>query len=55
MKSSPNRRAFLRGIGASRALPAMESFGDPIPNSAKSGIPLRLAYLYFPNDTAEGT
>lgn len=55
MKSNPNRRAFLRGIGACLALPSLESFGTPATNAARSGVPPCLAYLYFPNGTAEGT
>jgi hypothetical protein len=55
MKSNPNRRAFLRGIGACLALPTLESFGAPITNLTSSSVPPRLAYLYFPNGAAEGT
>ena len=55
MKNNPNRRAFLRGMGACLSLPAMESFGAPVSVTAKTGIPPRLAYLYFPNGTAEGS
>ncbi|MEJ6723984.1 MAG: hypothetical protein QNK80_04600, partial [Akkermansiaceae bacterium] len=55
MKSNPNRRAFLRGMGACLSLPTMESFGAPIANPTKSGVPPHLAYLYFPNGTADGT
>ena len=55
MKSNPNRRAFLRGIGACLALPSLESFGAPITGSAKSGVPPCLAYIYFPNGSAEGS
>ena len=49
MKSNPNRRAFLRGMGACLSLPAMESFGAPEAVLGKPGVPPRLAYLYFPN------
>ena len=55
MKSNPNRRAFLRGIGACLALPTLESFGAPIISGGKSAVPPRLAYLYFPNGSAEGS
>jgi hypothetical protein len=55
MPNNPNRRAFLRGIGACLALPSLESFGAPVAAPGKSGVPPRLAYLYFPNGTAEGT
>ena len=55
-----NRRAFLRGVGAAIALPALSSFGAksllaspaatamPLAETA-TGAPLRTAYLYFPN------
>ncbi|MBL6923345.1 MAG: DUF1552 domain-containing protein [Akkermansiaceae bacterium] len=55
MKSNPNRRAFLRGMGACLSLPAMESFGAPEAVLGKPGVPPRLAYLYFPNGSAEGS
>ncbi|MEM7009893.1 MAG: DUF1552 domain-containing protein [Verrucomicrobiota bacterium] len=48
--ASTNRRTFLRGLGACLALPALESFGAP-----SSKMPTNLAYLYFPNGTAEGS
>ena len=55
-----NRRAFLRGVGAAIALPALSSFGaksliaapstaGPALAQTASGAPLRTAYLYFPN------
>ena len=46
-----NRRHFLRSAGALLALPGLESFGavkTPKP-------PTRLAYLYFPNGSADGS
>lgn len=55
MKSHPNRRAFLRGIGASLALPSLESMGETIRVDGGTGVPPRLAYLYFPNGSAEGS
>ncbi|MEM6916286.1 MAG: DUF1552 domain-containing protein, partial [Verrucomicrobiota bacterium] len=55
MNKNPNRRAFLRGIGASLALPTLESLGAPISGRGVAGVPPRLAYLYFPNGTATGT
>ena len=55
MNSQPNRRAFIRGIGACLALPSMESFGAPMKDKSSSGVPPRLAYLYFPNGSAEGS
>ena len=52
-----NRRGFLRGLGASVALPALECFRPLLAASAgakaigttASGAPLRMAYLYIPN------
>ena len=55
-----NRRAFLRGVGAAIALPALSSFGansliaapstaGPALAQTGTGAPLRTAYLYFPN------
>lgn len=49
------RRAFLRGIGASVALPAFRSLGAEVKAAAAvrgvtaTGAPLRMAYLYVPN------
>ncbi len=52
-----SRRGFLRGLGASVALPALDIFhpllaaagaGRAIATTA-SGAPLRMAYLYIPN------
>jgi hypothetical protein len=56
-----NRRHFLRGVGASIALPAFASLG-PVPKALASaaasgealattatGAPLRAAFVYFPN------
>lgn len=54
MSPSPNRRAFLRGVGACLALPAMESVGRELPKAAGATGLNRLAYLYFPNGSAEG-
>ncbi len=52
-----SRRGFLRGIGASVALPALEAFRPLMAASeasralatTASGAPLRMAYLYVPN------
>ncbi|MES2474648.1 MAG: DUF1552 domain-containing protein [Verrucomicrobiota bacterium] len=57
--SNINRRGFLRGVGVTLALPAMEAF---LPSRAMaaavqagqiattaSGAPLRMAFVYFPN------
>lgn len=51
-----NRRGFLRGLGASVALPALESFRPLLAAGVEravattaSGAPLRMAYLYIPN------
>ncbi|MFT6864283.1 MAG: hypothetical protein ACJAVK_002848 [Akkermansiaceae bacterium] len=49
------RRAFLRGIGASVALPSFRSLGAEVKTAAAArgvtatGAPLRMAYLYVPN------
>ena len=49
------RRAFLRGLGASVALPAFRSLGSEATATAvargvtATGAPLRMAYLYVPN------
>ncbi len=50
------RRAFLRGVGATIALPALRSLGAELaaPAAAARGVtttgaPLRMAYLYVPN------
>lgn len=45
-----NRRLFLRSLGASLALPTLESFGTDLSTPST-----RLAYLYFPNGTATGS
>jgi len=61
-----SRRHFLRGLGASIALPAFASFspGRLMAGSAKpaaglattaSGAPLRTAFLYFPNGAIQST
>ncbi len=51
-----SRRGFLRGLGASIALPALDSFRPLLAATAQravgttaSGAPLRMAYLYIPN------
>jgi hypothetical protein len=53
-----NRRNFLRGLGVGLALPALESLlparalaagGAPGVATTASGVPQRLAFLYFPN------
>lgn len=49
------RRAFLRGLGASVALPSFRSLGAEVKAAAAvrgvtaTGAPLRMAYLYVPN------
>ena len=54
--SNFGRRAFLRGVGASIALPAFRSLGAEVKAAqaaargvTTSGAPLRMAYLYVPN------
>lgn len=52
-----NRRGFLRGLGASVALPALDCFRPLLAAGSAaramattaSGAPLRMAYLYIPN------
>ena len=49
------RRAFLRGLGVSVALPSFRSLGSEVSAAASTrgvtatGAPLRMAYLYVPN------
>ena len=50
------RRAFLRGVGATVALPSFRSLGaetkaaEAVARSVTAtGAPLRMAYLYVPN------
>lgn len=55
--SKLSRRGFLRGVGISMALPALESFRPLLAagtsvhglGTTASGAPLRMAYLYVPN------
>ncbi len=59
--ASPTRRRFLRGLGLAVALPAMESLlprGLAAASASASasrlgasaaGVPLRMAFIYFPN------
>ena len=53
-----NRRRFLRGLGVTMALPALESLlpralaSVTAPNAlatTPTGAPLRMAFMYFPN------
>src|SRR5688572_16322941 len=52
-----NRRQFLRGLGASIALPAFQSFAPRLRAAeaaarlatTTSGAPLRTAFFFFPN------
>src|SRR5215831_12982905 len=57
--AGPNRRHFLRGLGASIALPAFASLspgtirlvageGAAAPATTATGMPLRTAFVYFP-------
>ncbi len=56
---STNRRGFLRGLGATIALPAFEALlpgrafaagaAAPAFATTATGAPLRMAFLYFPN------
>tara|TARA_R110002096_G_scaffold147671_19_gene307751 strand:- start:16185 stop:17573 length:1389 start_codon:yes stop_codon:yes gene_type:complete len=51
MNQKTTRRNLLRGLGATLALPWMESFGasGPTRNLKLSEPPLRSAFLFFPN------
>lgn len=57
LSTDTNRRRFLRGIGATLALPALESLAPSTALAAAagklaataSGAPLRMACVYFPN------
>ncbi|HBM76588.1 MAG TPA: hypothetical protein DD438_00645 [Verrucomicrobiales bacterium] len=54
IKLLPGRRAFLRGLGATLALPGFSSLGLAKPLAGArgltaSGAPLRMAYLCLPN------
>ncbi|MDB6074269.1 MAG: hypothetical protein JWO89_1909, partial [Verrucomicrobiaceae bacterium] len=53
MKNSPliDRRTCLRGIGASLALPLMETMGWAAPGKGKAAIkpPVRLGFMYMPH------
>jgi hypothetical protein len=60
-----SRRRFLRGLGACMALPAMESLrpfkafaattaSNPGAAVTASGVPLRTAFVYFPNGSIPG-
>lgn len=58
-QNETSRRSFLRGLGASIALPAFASLGtssalanlrtNPTLAQTATGAPLRTAFLYFPN------
>ena len=58
ISNSLNRRRFLKGVGASLVLPALQSMApggllaaQPMRQlaSTRSGAPLRAAYVFFPN------
>ncbi|MBI4663716.1 MAG: DUF1552 domain-containing protein [Verrucomicrobia bacterium] len=64
--ASLNRRHFLRGLGACLALPSFESLrpsgvrADGLKSAAhlaaaKTGAPLRMAFVYFPNGAIQDT
>ncbi|MCC6796943.1 MAG: DUF1552 domain-containing protein [Candidatus Hydrogenedentes bacterium] len=44
-----NRRTFLRGIGASIALPMLDAMASSAPKVAASVSPVRMAFVYIPN------
>lgn len=43
------RRAFLRGIGAAIALPALDAMAPALASAAAAKAPTRLAFAYVPN------
>ena len=43
------RRTFLRGIGATMALPLLDSMAPPLSALGPSKPPIRLGYVYTPN------
>ena len=43
------RRTFLRGLGATIALPALDAMTPPLAAQAAKRAPLRLAFTYVPN------
>jgi hypothetical protein len=43
------RRTFLRGLGATMALPLLDSMGPKLSAVAPSTTPIRLGYVYTPN------
>ena len=56
MQTPTSRRRFLRGLGACLALPSLETFlprasaaAAPGLATTASGVPLRMAFVYFPN------
>ena len=43
------RRTFLRGLGATLALPMLDSMTPPLSALGPSTPPIRLGYVYTPN------
>ena len=43
------RRTFLRGLGATMALPLLDSMGSRITAAGPATTPIRLGYVYTPN------
>lgn len=43
------RRTFLRGLGATMALPLLDSMVPSLSARAASTSPIRLGYVYTPN------
>ena len=54
MNHSISRRALLRGVGVSLAVPSLEALASPVQADGKPVKKVRLAYLYFPNGVADG-
>ncbi len=49
--SQLSRRALLRGLGVTLALPGLESLAPPVANASQAGggAPRRMAYIFVPN------
>jgi hypothetical protein len=48
-KKSISRRAVLRGVGASLALPMLDAMVPAFAEAAPSLTPTRIGFVYFPN------
>lgn len=48
MRTALHRRTFLRGVGATMALPLLDAMG-PMATAAGRKAPVRMAFVFFPN------